>query len=54
MTKELIEEKVSKLTRDEAVSVFVEASIPAASVYQVDEVVRDPPYTSQGYDTLDG
>jgi len=42
VTKEMIVEKVSEMTRDEAVDFFVESSIPAAPVYQVDEVVKDP------------
>jgi crotonobetainyl-CoA:carnitine CoA-transferase CaiB-like acyl-CoA transferase len=42
VTKEMIVEKVSGMTRDEAVDFFVESSIPAAPVYQVDEVVKDP------------
>jgi crotonobetainyl-CoA:carnitine CoA-transferase CaiB-like acyl-CoA transferase len=42
VTRELIEGKVKSMARDEAVELFVDADIPVAPVYHVDEVVKDP------------
>lgn len=42
VTEELIKERVSKMTRDDAVAYFVEARVPVAPVYNVDDVVKDP------------
>ena len=39
---EMVEKKVAEMTRDEAVTFFVEADIPVAPIYHVDEVVKDP------------
>lgn len=41
VTEELIKEKVSKMTRNEAVKYFLEARVPVAPVYNVDDVVKD-------------
>ena len=38
----LLEDKVSSMTRDEAVAFFVEAGVPAAPVYSEPEVMDDP------------
>ncbi|MCW4048298.1 MAG: CoA transferase [Candidatus Bathyarchaeota archaeon] len=42
ITMDIIQEKVSAMTRDEAVQYFVDAKVPVAPVYNVDEVVEDP------------
>lgn len=42
VTEDLIEEKVRDMTRDDAVEYFVEARVPVAPVYNVDDVVKDP------------
>ncbi|MCK4318508.1 CoA transferase [Candidatus Bathyarchaeota archaeon] len=42
VTMEAIQEMVSQMTRDEAVQYFVDAKVPVAPVYNVDDVVRDP------------
>jgi CoA:oxalate CoA-transferase len=42
VTRELIEGKVKGMARDEAVELFVDADIPVAPVYHVDDVVEDP------------
>jgi CoA:oxalate CoA-transferase len=42
MTMELIEEKVSVMSRDEAVELFIEAGVPVAPVYSEPEVLGDP------------
>ncbi len=44
----MLEKMVSKMTRDEAVDFFVEADVPIAPVYQVDEVVKDPQLAARG------
>ena len=41
VTEDLIEERVSKMTRDDAVDYFVDARVPVAPVYNVDDVVKD-------------
>ncbi len=41
VTEELIKERVSKMTRDDAVTYFVEARVPVAPVYNLDDVVKD-------------
>jgi CoA:oxalate CoA-transferase len=41
VTEELIKERVSNMTRDDAVAYFVEARVPVAPVYNVDDVVKD-------------
>ena len=41
VTEELIKERVSAMTRDDAVAYFVEARVPVAPVYNVDDVVKD-------------
>jgi len=42
VSKEMVRNKVSNMNRDDAVELFVNADIPVAPVYQVDEVVKDP------------
>ena len=42
VTMEVIEEKVATMTRDEAVQYFVDANVPVAPIYQVDDVLKDP------------
>ncbi|MFW6109674.1 MAG: CaiB/BaiF CoA transferase family protein [archaeon] len=42
VTEDMIEEKVRDMTRDDAVEYFVEARVPVAPVYNVDDVVKDP------------
>jgi len=46
--KEMVERMVAEMTRDEAVTFFVEAKIPIAPVYHVDEVVKDPHLIARG------
>jgi len=46
--KEMVEKKVAEMTRDEAVDFFVEADIPVAPIYHVDEVIKDPHLISRG------
>ncbi len=40
--EEILAKQMGKKNRDEAVEFFVNAGVPAAPVYDVDEVVRDP------------
>lgn len=40
--EEMLAEQMGQKNRDEAVEFFVNAGVPAAPVYDVDEVVRDP------------
>jgi CoA:oxalate CoA-transferase len=47
VTMEAIREKVAQMTRDEAVQYFVDAKVPVAPVYNVDDVVRDPHLNSR-------
>lgn len=42
ITREVMEEKVAEMTRDEAVALFTGAGLPCAPVYHVDEAVEDP------------
>ncbi len=42
ISKEMIEEMVSDLTREEAVKLFTGMGLPCAPVYHVDETVKDP------------
>lgn len=42
ITKELIEEKVSAMTRDETVELFNGMGLPCAPIYHVDEAIEDP------------
>ncbi len=42
VTREVIQEKIKSMGRDEAVEFFVKADIPVAPIYHVDEVVEDP------------
>ena len=42
VTREIILKKIQGMGRDEAVEFFVEADIPVAPIYHVDEVVEDP------------
>ena len=42
ITKELIEEKVSDMTRDETVELFNGMGLPCAPIYHVDEAIEDP------------
>jgi len=42
VTEGLIKEKVSGMTRDEAVNYFTAARVPVAPMYNVDDVVKDP------------
>ena len=46
--KEMVEKRVAEMTRDEAVDFFVEADIPVAPIYHVDEVVKDPHLIARG------
>jgi CoA:oxalate CoA-transferase len=48
VTMEAIRERVADMTRDEAVQYFVDAEVPVAPVYNVDDVVRDPHLKSRG------
>lgn len=41
VTEDLIRERVSKMSRDDAVNYFVEARVPVAPVYNLDDVVKD-------------
>jgi crotonobetainyl-CoA:carnitine CoA-transferase CaiB-like acyl-CoA transferase len=41
VTEELIKEKVGMMERDDAVQYFVDARVPVAPVYNVDDVVKD-------------
>ena len=47
VTMEAIQKKVSQMTRDEAVQYFVDAEVPVAPVYNVDDVARDPHLNSR-------
>ncbi len=47
VTMEAIQERVAQMTRDEAVKYFVDAKVPVAPVYNVDDVVRDPHLNSR-------
>jgi len=42
VSEKLLEDKVSSMTRDEAVSFFVEAGVPVAPIYSEPEVMDDP------------
>ena len=42
ITKEVIEEKVAGMTRDETVETFTGMGLPCAPIYHVDEVIEDP------------
>jgi CoA:oxalate CoA-transferase len=42
VTEELIKQKVSEMTRDQAVEYFVSAKVPVAPVYNLNDVVIDP------------
>jgi CoA:oxalate CoA-transferase len=42
LDEENVAEMIGKMTREEAVEFFVNAGVPAAPVYDVDEVVKDP------------
>jgi CoA:oxalate CoA-transferase len=42
VTKELLEEKTQKMSRDEAVTFFIDNDLACAPVYDVGEVVKDP------------
>jgi len=46
--EERVERRVAGMTRDEAVEFFVEAGVPVAPVYHVDEVVQDPQVLARG------
>jgi CoA:oxalate CoA-transferase len=47
VTMEAIRERVAQMTRDEAVQYFVDAKVPVAPVYNVDDVARDPHLNSR-------
>ena len=42
ITREVMEEKIADMTRDEAVKLFNGVGLPCAPVYHVDEAVEDP------------
>lgn len=48
VTIELLNRKVSEMTRDEAVEYFVEARVPVAPIYNVDDIVLDPHLRERG------
>jgi CoA:oxalate CoA-transferase len=48
VTKEMIEEKASEMTRDEAVDFFIEMGLPCSPVFNVDETVADPHLAARG------
>ena len=48
VTVELLEERIAGMSRDEAVSFLLEAKVPVAPVYNVDEVVVDPQLNERG------
>jgi len=48
LDEEMLAELIGEKTRDEAVEFFVNAGVPAAPVYDVDEVVRDPHLEARG------
>ena len=48
VTKETVEERVAKMTRDEVVDLFVGMGLPCAPVYHVDETVVDPHLAARG------
>jgi len=48
VTKETVEERVAKMTRDEVVDLFVGMGLPCAPVYHVDETVVDPHLEARG------
>jgi CoA:oxalate CoA-transferase len=41
-TKEMLEERVASMTRDEAVDLFVGMGLPVAPIYHVNETIEDP------------
>lgn len=41
VNEEIIQERVRNMTRDDAVAYFVEARVPVAPVYNIDDVVKD-------------
>lgn len=42
ITKEMMEEKIANMTRDEAVKLFNEMGLPCAPVYHINETINDP------------
>jgi CoA:oxalate CoA-transferase len=42
ITKELFEEKIATMTREEAVTYYTEMGLPCAPIYHVDETIEDP------------
>lgn len=48
VTVELLEERIAGMSRDEAVSFLLDAKVPVAPVYNVDEVVVDPQLNERG------
>lgn len=48
ITPELLEEKVTAMTQQEAIDYFTEAGVPVAPVYNLDEVVTDPHLLERG------
>lgn len=42
VTEDMIRDRVKDMTRDDAVEYFVNAKVPVAPVYQVDDVLKDP------------
>jgi CoA:oxalate CoA-transferase len=48
VTQKSVEERVSGMTRDEAVDLFVGMGLPCAPVYHVDETVADPHLAARG------
>lgn len=48
ITKEIVEEIVGGMTRDEAVNYMLELGFPVGPVYHVDEVIEDPQLAARG------
>lgn len=48
VTREMIKEKTTGMTREEAVEFYVGMGLPCAPVYHVDEVVADPHLAARG------
>jgi len=48
VTVELLEERIAGMSRDEAVRFLLDAKVPVAPVYNVDEVVVDPQLNERG------
>ena len=48
VTVKLLEERIAGMSRDEAVSFLLDAKVPVAPVYNVDEVVVDPQLNERG------